>query len=152
MLVHRHRLPLLQDHKGPRTADMPDRQMPDRQLRPVPASHLRDKGQRPRREIYCVHGRAVAGPSALTRHLEAHMAYLHQLQSKAVLLAAGPLLDDSGELYLGDGQFLLRARDIEAARIIATRDPFHMAGVRINTVMPWLLSEGMLYDQLLGKA
>ncbi|GAB4147854.1 MAG: hypothetical protein Tsb0016_18660 [Sphingomonadales bacterium] len=68
------------------------------------------------------------------------------------MLAAGPLLDDSGEFYHGDGQFLLRARDIEAARIIATRDPFHMAGVRVNTVTPWLLSEGLLYDQLMGKA
>lgn len=152
MPVPRHRLPFLPGDKRHRTADMPDQQLPICRQESVPAASLRDKPGRARSEIFCVQGRAVAGPGALTQHLQAHLHYLHQLQMKAVLLAAGPMLDRSGAFYHGDGQFLLRTRDLEAARIIATRDPFHITGVRINAVAPWLLSEGLLYDHLMGKA
>jgi len=112
------------------------------------AQRLRNSPERPRQELYLVIGQHNGDNRALSRLRQAHLDFLHHLDSKDELVAAGPLLDNEGTSYHGSGCFLIKSADHEAALITARRDPYHRKGVRENRVSTWLVSEGSLFRQL----
>lgn len=67
-------------------------------------------------------------------HVEAHRAYLRELQSKGLLLASGPFEPRNG------GGLLLRVPDTDVCRTldsIRDGDPFIQAGVVQYELLPW---------------
>jgi len=112
------------------------------------ARRLRSAAGRPRQELYLVLGQLRTDDGALARLRTAHLAFLHGLHSRGDLLAAGPLLEEAGTSYEGNGCFLIRSSNYAAALAIARSDPYHRHGVRENRVSSWLISEGDLFDLL----
>lgn len=110
------------------------------------ARRLRTSAERPRQELYLIHGQHSGDFSALGRARQAHLDYLHQLDMNGELVAAGPLLEREGTSYQGAGCFLIHAADYAAALEVAHNDPYHREGVRENLVSSWLVSEGSLYQ------
>jgi len=101
-------------------------------------------GSRPRalaQRFYVV----VAEPTATAdnRHavLEAHLAYLDEIERAGHLFLAGPFVQEDGP-STGGGLFVLRARSLAEAQAIAARDPYTAGGYRVATVRPWRLDQG----------
>jgi len=72
-------------------------------------------------------------------HVEAHRAYLRDLQTQGILLASGPLDPRTG------GALLLRVPDeavLETLDGIRDGDPFIQAGVAQYEIWPWLPNIG----------
>jgi uncharacterized protein YciI len=72
-------------------------------------------------------------------HVEAHRAYLRDLQGQGILLASGPLDPRTG------GALLLRVPDgapLETLDRIRDGDPFIQAGVAQYEIWPWLPNIG----------
>lgn len=66
-------------------------------------------------------------------------------------MLAGPTLVDRGASYAGDGCLLIAAADIGEAERIAAADPYQTGGARDYVIVPWLTSEGRLFDALSEK-
>ena len=76
-----------------------------------------------------------AGTAPMTRALvEAHVAYLRELDREGRLVLAGPLAER------GEGLVVVRAESEDDARAIAARDPFVLAGARVADVWTWEIS------------
>lgn len=76
-----------------------------------------------------------AGQAPMTRALvEAHVAYLRELEREGRLVLAGPLADR------GEGLIVVRSESEDEARAIAARDPFVSAGARVPEVWTWEIS------------
>lgn len=76
-----------------------------------------------------------APDARMTRALvEAHVAYLRELDRDGVLVLAGPLAGRD------EGLIIVRARALADAEAVAARDPFVVAGARVPEVMTWELS------------
>ncbi|MGB0631572.1 MAG: YciI family protein, partial [Alphaproteobacteria bacterium] len=71
-----------------------------------------------------------------------HLKYQVEIEQKGIMFAAGPLADDSGEAWGGDGMIIIRADSLEAATRIAEADPMHASGARKFHIRPWLMNEG----------
>ena len=71
-----------------------------------------------------------------------HLKYQVEIEQKGIMFAAGPLADDSGESWGGDGMIIIRANSIEEATKIAEADPMHASGARKFRIRPWLMNEG----------
>jgi uncharacterized protein len=63
--------------------------------------------------------------------VDAHRAFLADLQAKGWLEMAGPFTDQSG------GAYLLHAESLDQARGIAFDDPLHVAGASKVSVYEW---------------
>lgn len=72
-----------------------------------------------------------------------HVAWLLRMESEGVLLCSGPLLSGPGT-GPGSGVTVFRADDEDAARDIASADPFVQGGLRGFTLHRWRLNEGSL--------
>jgi uncharacterized protein YciI len=81
--------------------------------------------------------------AAIEAHVEAHVAWLLELERTEVLFASGPLLSGPG-VGPGSGVTVLRAPDEGAARLIAAGDPFVQAGLRTFEVHRWRVNEGCI--------
>lgn len=66
-------------------------------------------------------------PSAI----DAHYAFLDGLRQQGQLELAGPFTDKSG------GAYLIRAANLEEAKIIAFSDPVHISKSSVVTVYEW---------------
>ena len=77
----------------------------------------------------------------------AHIAWLLTLERDGTLFLSGPLLSGPGT-GPGSGVTVLRAGSEEAARQIASADPFVQAGLRTFTVHQWRLNEGSVSVRL----
>ena len=77
----------------------------------------------------------------LEASLQAHKAYLRQLEAQGKLFAAGPLLGDSAKFT---GLLVFRVGLLSEAELIAKNDPFHHSGLRTYTLTPWQVNEGCL--------
>lgn len=108
----------------------------------IPASSLINKPGRPREQLYVVITTAIADHERMQKYRSQHLEYLHDLESKGLLVGAGPLLTRDAALYEGDGLIIIRADSLSSALDIAERDPFHQFEVREYYLKPWLLSEG----------
>lgn len=73
----------------------------------------------------------------LTQHLD----FIDDLEARGILFGAGPFRDES-TAWEGSGMAIVRADSIESARLLAESEPFHRAGLRINSVIGWQLNEG----------
>lgn len=80
-------------------------------------------------------------------HVDAHLAWMLDLEREGHVLASGPLLDgllDGRPVAPGAGLTVLRAADAGAAAALAAQDPFVTAGLRTFDVLRWRLMEGAL--------
>lgn len=85
---------------------------------------------------------------AVKHNLEAHRAYLRELENQNVLFGAGPLWTDDGQYFAGDGLLIYRANSVTEAHNIAQADPMHTSGARTFTIRPWLLNDGKITVQV----
>jgi uncharacterized protein len=81
--------------------------------------------------------------AAIEAHVGEHVRWLLGLEREDVLFLSGPLLSGPGT-GPGSGATVIRAADQDAARSIAARDPFVLAGLRKFTVHRWRLNEGSI--------
>jgi uncharacterized protein YciI len=84
---------------------------------------------------------AACDQAAVNEHVEDHVAWLLDLERDSTLLASGPLVSGPG-VGPGSGVTVLRAADEDAARAVAERDPFVLAGLRTFALYRWRLNEG----------
>ncbi|MEM9604605.1 MAG: YciI family protein [Pseudomonadota bacterium] len=95
-------------------------------------------------ELYVVQSVPAGEPEAVRANLPDHLAYQASLEASGVLVMAGPVSDETGELMQGAGQIIYRADSLEAARGHAEADPMHASGARRYTLRRWLVNEGAL--------
>jgi uncharacterized protein len=100
-------------------------------------------GDAPRLQLYVVVSSARS-LAAVQEQLADHLAYVHQLEERHVLFAAGPLWTDDGQFSEGDGMLVYRAASVEQARELADADPMHASGARTYRLRPWLLTHGSI--------
>jgi uncharacterized protein YciI len=94
------------------------------------------------REYFVVFTSPTAGREAVQRHLGIHLEYQRELEKRGVIVAAGPLSDETGTEWTGKGMIILRAATLQEARAIADADPMHRDNVRSYEICPWLMNEG----------
>lgn len=83
--------------------------------------------------FYCSDKPEAVGVRAANR--EAHIAFLNQLGER--LFVAGPLLSDDGSAMVGS-LIIVECEDMTAARAVAARDPYAVAGLFSSVVIkPW---------------
>ncbi len=70
-----------------------------------------------------------------------HQAYIHGLQEKGHLFAAGAFRDENGA-RAGTGMIILRAPTRAQAETIARQEPYVANGVRTLKLIPWQKSYG----------
>ena len=76
---------------------------------------------------FAVYNRDRPGMADLrTAHRDAHLAFMKSLGPVAKL--GGPLMAEDGETRMG-GMYVVEAESLEAARALATRDPYVQAGL-----------------------
>jgi uncharacterized protein YciI len=76
-----------------------------------------------------------------------HLAFHRDLEARGILFGAGPFRDKAAgdwnaSEWDGSGMAIIRAKSRAEAEEIATADPMHKAGLRINEVRPWQMNEG----------
>jgi uncharacterized protein YciI len=74
-------------------------------------------------------------------HVEAHLAWLLELESTGAVFLSGPLTSGP-DVGPGSGVTVLRAESAERARAIAEADPFVVAGLRTVEIFGWRVNEG----------
>ena len=74
-------------------------------------------------------------------HVEAHLAWLLELENTGAVFLSGPLTSGPGA-GPGSGVTVLRAESAERARAIAETDPFVVAGLRTVEIFGWRVNEG----------
>lgn len=95
-------------------------------------------------ELYIVES-VPSGPDAdIPTHLPAHLAYQKDLESRGILVFAGPVSDVTGQLMSGIGMMVYRADSLDEAKAIASKDPMHTSGTKTFSVRAWLVNEGAL--------
>jgi uncharacterized protein YciI len=96
------------------------------------------------KELYMVHTRPAQGTEAVLANLKAHLAYQCDIEAQGIMFAAGPLADEKGERWTGEGLIIIRAASLDGARVVADADPMHKSGARVYTIRPWLMNEGAI--------
>ncbi|CAM9945723.1 unnamed protein product [Phaeothamnion confervicola] len=73
-----------------------------------------------------------------------HLEWIAGLEKSGSLFAAGPFRDlhETAGPPSGDGMIILRATSAAEAEEIARGCPFHMVGVRMFEIRPWVFNEG----------
>ncbi len=94
------------------------------------------------KEFFMVRSRPKVPLPELAAALPEHLAYQKKLETDGVLVFAGPLSDESGKEWSGEGLVIYRTSSIDAARQIAEADPMHRSGLRAFELRAWLLNEG----------
>ena len=90
-------------------------------------------------------------PKPIDEIRQEHFAYLSDLESRGVLLAAGPFMDADGSRH-GAGMMILRAGSKEEADAIAAEEPYRKYGIRSHAPMPWQWAEGAVTQTFRMKA
>ncbi len=93
------------------------------------------------REFFVVLTEPAGGRAAVLKLLPTHLDYQKSLEAKGILVAAGPLSDETGTQWTGKGLIIYRAPSLEEARKIADADPMHREKVRTYKLLPWLMNE-----------
>jgi uncharacterized protein len=101
------------------------------------------------RDYWLIHSTPVEGTdaAAVGLHVQAHVAWLLELERNNVLFLSGPLLSGPGT-GPGSGITVLRLPDEQSAQRLAAEDPFVTAGLRTFTVHRWRLNEGSVNVRL----
>lgn len=74
--------------------------------------------------------------------LREHLLWLRQLELSDVLVLSGPCDLDTWD---GTGLAVLRASSREEAIALAITEPFHVQGMRHNTIQHWQVNEGTIH-------
>jgi len=74
--------------------------------------------------------------------LPEHLAFLHDLEERGVLFAAGPLRLPDGAPQTHHGMAILRAASLAEAETIMSEEPFTKSGYRTGQLFAWTLNEG----------
>jgi uncharacterized protein len=83
--------------------------------------------------------------------LREHLLWLRHLELSDVLVLSGPCDLDTWD---GTGVAVLRAAPRDEALALAITEPFHLRGMRHNTIQHWQVNEGTLHlsvSMLTGK-
>ena len=96
-----------------------------------------------RKKFYVILSKGNVTPEQIAAHLPQHLEYMIGLEKQGLLFASGPLADAEGKTR-GDGLTILRAENAEAARKIASADPFVVNKLRTFEVREWTVMEGSL--------
>ncbi len=80
-------------------------------------------------------------------HLQAHLAWLFDLEQRETLFLSGPILEGP-DVRPGSGITVVRATGSAAASEIAAADPFVIAGLRTFQVFRWRVNEGKISVRL----
>jgi uncharacterized protein len=101
------------------------------------------------RDYWLVLSTPIAGTDAeaIGRHVQAHVAWLLELERSGVLFLSGPLLSGPG-VGPGSGVTVFRLPSESSAQQVAAQDPFVTAGLRTFTVHRWRLNEGSVNVRL----
>jgi uncharacterized protein YciI len=94
-----------------------------------------------RKKLYVILSKGNATAEQIGVVLPQHLEYMIGLEKKGVLFASGPLTAAAGA-PAGDGLTILRAASADAARTIASTDPFVVNKLRSFEVREWTLMEG----------
>jgi len=94
-----------------------------------------------RKKLYVILSKGAATAEQIGDVLPQHLEYMIGLEKKGVLFASGPLTAAAGA-PAGDGLTILRAASADAARTIASTDPFVVNKLRSFEVREWTLMEG----------
>ena len=103
------------------------------------------------RQFYVINTKPTKGMEPILENLAEHLAYQGELERTGVMFAAGPLKDENGPGWAGEGMVIVRAASLEEARAIAEADPMHMSGARSFTLRPWLMNEGSFTVRISGS-
>lgn len=95
-------------------------------------------------ELYVIRSTPTGDVPLLQATLPDHLAYQAKLEEDGILMLAGPMSDDTGELMQGVGLVVYRAASMEEARVLADADPMHKSGARTYELRKWLVNEGSL--------
>jgi uncharacterized protein YciI len=100
-------------------------------------------------DYWLIHSLPVEGTdaAAIGLHVQAHVAWLLELERSNVLFLSGPLLSGPGT-GPGSGITVFRVPDEQTAQRLASEDPFVKAGLRTFTVHRWRLNEGSVNVRL----
>ena len=74
--------------------------------------------------------------------LPVHLEFLHDLEERGILFAAGPLRLPDGAPQTVHGMAVLRAGSLDEARTIIAEEPFTKNGYRTAQILSWTLNEG----------
>jgi len=96
------------------------------------------------KQLFVVNTTPVDGMAPIQANIKEHLAYQRMLEDTGVMFAAGPVADDGGAAWSGEGMVVVRADSLAQAEAIAAADPMHAAGARSYRVRPWLVNEGTL--------
>jgi hypothetical protein len=94
-----------------------------------------------RKKLYVILSKGNATAEQIGALLPQHLEYMIRLEKKGALFASGPLTAAPGAPQ-GDGLTIVRAESAEAARAIASADPFVVNKLRSFEVREWTLMEG----------
>jgi uncharacterized protein YciI len=100
------------------------------------------------KELFMIRTKPVVPREQLMEILGDHLAYQEKLEAEGILFVAGPLADEEGAEWSGEGLMVYAAESLAKAREIAEADPMHSTGRREFTIRPWLLNEGCLDIQV----
>ena len=96
-----------------------------------------------RKKLYVVLSKPAVAPDKLQPFLSAHLEYMIGLEKRGHVFASGPLADGAGP-PTGAGLTVLRAKDLNEARVLAEGDPFFINGLRTFEIKEWTVMEGTL--------
>jgi len=72
---------------------------------------------------------------------ERHHQFIHELDTRGLLVGAGPFLDDTGNRF-GTGMIIFRAPTRAEAEEIANSEPYIAHGTRRLKLVPWQRTAG----------
>lgn len=93
-------------------------------------------------ELYAAVSTPAKEPQDVKAVLPEHLAYQAELERIGALAFAGPMSDETGDQMQGMGLIIYRADSLEAARVLAEKDPMHKSGARSFTLRRWMINEG----------
>lgn len=93
--------------------------------------------------MFVVQSRLVGTPEQMKALLRDHLLYMIELEKVGLLFASGPFAGEDGAPD-GSGLTVLRARDLEHAKVLAAADPMVTAGVRDFVIRQWTVNEGSI--------
>ncbi len=96
------------------------------------------------KRLYVIFTTPTDGLGPVMENLDEHLKFQGELESKGIMLAAGPFSDDAENLWEGEGMVIIRASSKAEAEEIANSDPMHKSGARSFQVRPWLMNEGKM--------
>jgi uncharacterized protein len=95
-------------------------------------------------QTYAVTSSAAKPLLEIKAQLAAHLVYLAELERNGKLFMAGPLGNDDGETWSGDGQLIYLCESFAEAQRIAQADPMHSSEARTFSIRPWIINDGAM--------